>query len=79
MSETTDYINDIENPEENGQIQPESISEPTAKQESDWLEEKKQEEEEQEEQQAEEEEQEEGEVIVVEEEISETLITEEVF
>ena len=34
MSETTDYINDIENPEENGQIQPESISEPATGQEN---------------------------------------------
>lgn len=79
MSETTDYINDIENPEENGQIQPKSISEPTAKQESDWLEEEEQEEEQQAEGMEEEEEQEEGQVIVVKEEISETLVTEEVF
>lgn len=34
MSETNDYINDIENPEENGQIQPESISEPVTEQEN---------------------------------------------
>lgn len=34
MSETTDYINDIENPEENGQIQPESLSEPVTEQEN---------------------------------------------
>ena len=79
MSETTDYINDIENPEENGQIQPEAISEPTAKQESDWQEEEKQEEEQQAEGKEEEEEQEERQVIVVEEETSETLVTEEVF
>lgn len=34
MSETNDYINDIENPEENGQIQPESIPEPVTEQEN---------------------------------------------
>lgn len=34
MSETTDYINDIENPEENGQTQPESISGAAASQEN---------------------------------------------
>lgn len=34
MSETNDYINDIENPEENGQIQPESIFEPVTEQEN---------------------------------------------
>lgn len=34
MSETTDYINDIENPEENGQTQPESISGTAASQEN---------------------------------------------
>lgn len=34
MSETTDYINDIENPEENGQIQPEPASDPIAEQEN---------------------------------------------
>ena len=34
MSETNDYINDIENPEENGQIQSEPVSEPTTEQEN---------------------------------------------
>lgn len=34
MSETNDYINDIENSEENGQIQPESIPEPVTEQEN---------------------------------------------
>lgn len=92
MSETTDYINDIENPEENGQIQPEATSVPSAEEENKLSAEKEQQEKNpsmEEKQQGEKQPTEEGQeknpsvieeqAIVIEEEITETVITEKVF